>query len=85
MPRTVNMHEAKTHLSQLVVAVEAGEEVFIARKGVPVAKLVPTTPPPQQFVLGQHGDLVSPEWETFWDDAEQEYQKLWAGYTGEDQ
>ena len=38
---TVNMHEAKTHLSRLVERVEAGEEIIIARNGSPVAKLVP--------------------------------------------
>jgi prevent-host-death family protein len=38
---TINMHEAKTHLSRLVQRVEAGEEVVIARDGKPVAKLVP--------------------------------------------
>jgi prevent-host-death family protein len=36
----VGMHEAKTNLSQLVVAVEAGEEVVIERRGKPVARLV---------------------------------------------
>ncbi len=41
MPKIVNMHEAKSTLSQLVVAVEAGEEVVLARGGKPVAKLVP--------------------------------------------
>ena len=38
---TVGIHEAKTNLSKLVARVEAGEEVVIARGGVPVAKLVP--------------------------------------------
>ena len=37
---TVNIHEAKTHLSRLVERVEAGEEVVIARAGRPVARLV---------------------------------------------
>ncbi|HJS88158.1 MAG TPA: type II toxin-antitoxin system prevent-host-death family antitoxin [Acetobacteraceae bacterium] len=39
--KTVNVHEAKTTLSQLLSAVEGGEEVVIARNGTPVAKLVP--------------------------------------------
>jgi prevent-host-death family protein len=39
--RSVNIHEAKTHLSRLVERVEAGEEVVIARAGRPVARLVP--------------------------------------------
>ncbi len=38
--RTVNIHEAKTHLSRLVQQVEAGEEIVIARAGRPVARLV---------------------------------------------
>ena len=41
---TVNVHEAKTHLSRLLERVERGEEIVIARAGVPVAKLVPLTP-----------------------------------------
>lgn len=36
----VNIHEAKTQLSRLVAAAEAGEEVVIARAGRPVVKLV---------------------------------------------
>ncbi len=39
--QTVNVHEAKTHLSRLLEAVERGEEVVIARSGKPVARLVP--------------------------------------------
>ena len=41
MTRTVNVHEAKTHLSRLLEAVERGEDVVIARSGKPVARLVP--------------------------------------------
>jgi prevent-host-death family protein len=37
---TVNVHEAKTHLSRLLVRVAAGEEVVISRSGKPVARLV---------------------------------------------
>jgi prevent-host-death family protein len=37
----VNVHQAKSQLSQLLVAVENGEVVVIARNGVPVAKMVP--------------------------------------------
>lgn len=37
---TVNVHEAKTNLSRLLVQAEAGEEVIIARNGNPVARLV---------------------------------------------
>lgn len=39
--KTVNVHEAKTHLSRLLEEVEAGQEVVIARAGRPVARLMP--------------------------------------------
>ena len=35
----VNIHEAKTHLSRLLQAVAAGEEIIIAKAGTPVARL----------------------------------------------
>ena len=38
--RKVNIHEAKTTLSQLVEAAEAGEKVVLARAGKPVVELV---------------------------------------------
>ncbi len=38
--RQVNIHEAKTTLSQLIEAAEAGEKVLIARAGKPVVELV---------------------------------------------
>jgi prevent-host-death family protein len=37
----VNVHEAKTNLSRVLERVAAGEEVTIAREGIPVAQLVP--------------------------------------------
>lgn len=41
----VNMHEAKTRLSELVALVEKGhEEVRICRNGVPIAALIPLSP-----------------------------------------
>jgi prevent-host-death family protein len=42
---TVNVHQAKTHLSKLLERVEAGEEVIIARAGEPVARLIPFARP----------------------------------------
>jgi prevent-host-death family protein len=39
--KTVTIHKAKTTLSQLIAAVEAGEEVIIARGKEPVARIVP--------------------------------------------
>jgi prevent-host-death family protein len=54
--REVNVHEAKTHLSQLLVRVSQGEEIVIARAGKPVARLVPVEPRPRR-VLGQDEGL----------------------------
>ena len=45
MPTIVNIHEAKTHLSRLLEAVERGEEVVIARAGHPIATLSAYKPP----------------------------------------
>jgi prevent-host-death family protein len=39
-PMEVNIHQAKTHFSRLLRRVADGEEVVIARAGVPVARLV---------------------------------------------
>jgi prevent-host-death family protein len=39
--RQVNIHEAKTHLSQLVEEAARGDEIIIAKAGRPVARLVP--------------------------------------------
>jgi prevent-host-death family protein len=41
MKKEVNVHEAKTQLSRLLQRVTAGEEIVIANRGVPVARLVP--------------------------------------------
>jgi prevent-host-death family protein len=42
---TVNVHEAKTHLSRLLERVESGETVTIARAGRPIAILSPIAVP----------------------------------------
>jgi prevent-host-death family protein len=42
----VNVGQAKTDLSRLLARVEAGEEVEIARDGVPVVRLVRIEPSP---------------------------------------
>ncbi|SCX26897.1 Antitoxin of toxin-antitoxin stability system [Agrobacterium sp. DSM 25558] len=40
MTLTVKVGEAKTHLSELLAKVEAGEDVIIARGDEPVARLI---------------------------------------------
>jgi prevent-host-death family protein len=41
MSETVNIHEAKTHLSRLIARVRQGASITIAKAGTPVARLVP--------------------------------------------
>jgi prevent-host-death family protein len=44
----VNIHDAKTHLSRYLQAVEEGEVVVLCRRNVPVAELRPLAPPRTQ-------------------------------------
>jgi prevent-host-death family protein len=48
----INIHDAKTRLSQLVERAEAGEEIVIARAGRPVARLGPLTDQGRKRRLG---------------------------------
>ena len=64
MAETVNVHDAKTHLSRLLERAESGEEIVIARAGKPVARLVPYGPERPKRVFGRlrgqvviHGDF----------------------------
>ena len=41
---TINIHEAKTHLSKLLEEVSKGGEIVIAKSGKPVAKLTGISP-----------------------------------------
>jgi prevent-host-death family protein len=41
MTTTVNVHEAKTHLSRLLERAHAGEEIMLAKAGKPYARLMP--------------------------------------------
>lgn len=49
---TVNMHQAKTQLSKLIERVSKGEEVVIARRGTPAARLVPIDKKPVKRPIG---------------------------------
>lgn len=48
MTKQVNVGHAKTHLSRLLDAALAGDDIVIARAGTPVARLVPIDPPSQR-------------------------------------
>jgi prevent-host-death family protein len=57
-----NVHEAKTNLSRLLERVAAGEEVVIAKAGVPVARLVPARRPAGERPLGfEKGRVFIPD------------------------
>lgn len=55
---TVNIHEAKTHLSKLLRRVMNGEEIIIAKAGKPVAVLSPYQKPPEARQPGNDQGLV---------------------------
>lgn len=48
MSITVNVHEAKTHLSRLLEQAHAGEEIILAKAGRPYARLMPLAPVPSK-------------------------------------
>jgi prevent-host-death family protein len=49
---TVNIHEAKTHLSRLVEQAAKGQEFVIAKAGKPMVRVVPIEAPPATRTLG---------------------------------
>lgn len=62
MPKVINIHEAKTHLSRIVDEVAAGREVVIAKAGKPMARLTPLSETPRPKKLGQlRGKLRVPD------------------------
>ena len=71
MADTVNIHEAKTHLSRLLERVERGEQIVIARAGRPIAVLAPIglvaraprTPGHEPIVIRDDFDEPLPEFE----------------------
>jgi len=57
--KSVNIHEAKTHLSRLLDRVAAGEEIVIARAGRPIARLVPVESPRKPRAPGTFKSKIS--------------------------
>jgi prevent-host-death family protein len=68
--RTINIHEAKTHLSRYVEVAAAGEEIIIAKAGKPVARLAPLQPrkPPRQLGLGKGRFGIPEDFDTLYAD-----------------
>lgn len=74
----VNMHDAKTRLSQLVDAIESGaeREIILARNGRPAARIVPM-PAKRPLRLGlARGEFDVPD---DWDADDEEIAKLFDG------
>jgi prevent-host-death family protein len=74
--KRANIHQAKTAFSALIKDVQAGEEIVIAKAGVPVARLVPIAPDSQKRELGYDEGLpfrISPDFDTFIPDEFKEY------------
>ncbi len=63
MTVSVNIHEAKTHLSRLLEQVAAGERVVISKAGTPVADLVPHRAAP--VIFGGLSDEITYDDEAF--------------------
>lgn len=59
--KTVNIHEAKTHLSRLLEGVGQGEPFIIAKAGKPVAKVVPFSEKPPQRIGFMEGQFTVPD------------------------
>jgi len=74
---TVNVHKAKTNLSRLLAQVEAGEEVIIARRGRPVARLVSYNPRVKRQPDILKGKIVIPD--NFFDPLPETELKAWEG------
>ena len=73
----VNVHQAKTELSRLLSRVEAGEDVVIARRGEPVARLVACNARSKRQPDVLKGKIVIPD--SFFDPLPEEELTAWEG------
>lgn len=76
---TINIHEAKTHLSRLIERVLSGEEIVIGKAGKPVAKLVPYSEPkePRRFGAWKGKVWLAPDWDS--EETNKEIERLFYG------
>lgn len=70
MTQTINIHEAKTRLSQLLQQVEEGDEIIISRANKPIARLVAYHEKAGQRQLGEAKGMVEimPDFDTLPED-----------------
>ena len=73
----VNVSQAKTQLSRLLARVEAGEEITIARRGAPVARLVAYKPKGKRQPGALKGKIKLTD--AFFEPLPEDELKLWEG------
>jgi prevent-host-death family protein len=73
----VNIHEAKTHLSELVEKAVNGEEVVIAKAGEPMVRLIPVREKKSWIGMDEGKGWIAEDFNTLPDD-------LLAAFYGED-
>lgn len=71
---TVNIQEAKTHLSRLLERVRKGETIVIAKAGEPIAELRPYSKP--EIIFGGLKDLIQVNYDEF-EAADAEVAAMW--------
>lgn len=76
MSEQVNIHEAKSRLSNLIARAEMGEEIVIARANKPVVRLVPVRKIRVQRKLGEAKGkvIISPNFDDLPDDFMKHFQ-----------
>jgi prevent-host-death family protein len=72
----VNVHEAKTQLSRLLERGHAGEEIVIAKAGIPCARLVPLNSPPER-VLGRYRERDGDVPDSFFEPLDEDELAAW--------
>jgi len=79
---TVNIHEAKTHLSRLIERAEAGETIIIAKAGTPKVVLAPI-PSQEPRTPGRHAGRIHFESGCFNPMSEEELREIEEGHPGD--
>jgi antitoxin (DNA-binding transcriptional repressor) of toxin-antitoxin stability system len=76
MQKTVNIHEAKTHLSRLLAELGPDDQIILAKMGKPIAKIVPIQKEVSERPLGFLSGRVT---ESFFEPLPDEELEGWEG------
>ncbi len=71
--KVINVHEAKTHLSRLLERAHGGEEIILAKAGIPYARLMPL----ENLKERQAGRYPQEIPESFFEDLPEEELQAW--------